>query len=147
MASESSKWALLFDTDLFFSVRIRESLARAGYTTRTVRRLESFTAALAEQPTIALVNLGSRGVDWRAAIESDAEAGIPLIAFGPHVAVETQTEARRLGATSVVAYSQLMDDLPALVNRTVRRAARRAVTTEPAAEALDAPATQLHTGE
>lgn len=149
MTSGDTSWALLFDTDLFFSVRISESLARAGRDTRTVRRIEAFTAALAQQPPIALVNLAARGVDWRTAITACAHAGVPLIAFGPHVAIETQTEARQLGATTVVAYSQLMDDLPALIERTRRRAARRldSERADITAESSQAPSMAAQPGE
>lgn len=147
MASADSGGALLFDTDLFFSVRVSEALSRAGCATRTVRRLEAFTGALAQGPQVALVNLAARGVQWREAIIAGAQAGVPLIAFGPHVAIDTQTEARQLGATTVVAYSQLMDDLPALVERTRRRASRRAADSGPADSAREAPASQAHTGE
>lgn len=131
MASGDTSWALLFDTDLFFSVRIAESLARAGQVTQTVRRLDAFAEALGQLPSVALVNLAARGVDWREAISVCVQARVPVIAFGPHVALDTQSEARRLGATTVIAYSQLMADLPALVERTRRRAARRAAPERP----------------
>jgi hypothetical protein len=54
--------ALLLDTDLFFSVKVTDTLKHIGYTTKTHRRLEDFAVALAsEDPTLALVNTGGRG--------------------------------------------------------------------------------------
>lgn len=137
MTSESVQWTLLFDTDLFFSVKITDTLARAGYATRTVRRLDAFVEALRQRPLVALVNLAGRGVDWREAIRLADEAGVPTLAFGPHVEMDTQAEARRAGATTVVSNSQLAGDIVALVERTLRRAARRSATASP--DASDHP--------
>lgn len=133
MTGEAERRALLFDTDLFFSVRIAETLRRSGYETKTVRRLDSFREALDQQaPQVAFVNMGARGVDWRAAIAAAREAGVAIIAFGPHVEIEAQTEARRAGATAVVANSQLVGDMPALVERALRRAERHSASTSQA---------------
>lgn len=115
--------ALLLDTDLFFAVKVAETLKHAGYTTRTVRKLDAFVAALHDDgpPAAALVNLAARGVEWRAAIAAAREAGVPSIAFGPHVNLDDQAAARAAGATSVIANSKLAADLPGVVARAVRR--------------------------
>jgi DNA-binding response OmpR family regulator len=114
--------ALLLDTDLFFSVKVTDTLKHIGYTTKTHRRLEDFTVALAsEDPTLALVNTGGRGVDWRSGIAAAVAASVPVVAFGSHVDLTTQHEARDLGATSVIANSKLASDLPGVVARTLRR--------------------------
>jgi hypothetical protein len=46
---------------------------------------------------------------------------VPLVAYGPHVDVETQEQARQAGATAVIANSKLASDLPGVVARTLRR--------------------------
>jgi hypothetical protein len=135
MGDETAPRALVYDSDLFFSVRITESLNTVGYQTRTVRRLDVFADAITTwRPRIAFVNMSSRGVEWQAAITAAHDAGLPMVAFGPHVDTDAQTEARLLGAASVVANSQLAADLPAIVERALRRAQRRAVAHETAGQ-------------
>ena len=114
--------ALLLDNDLFFSVKVTDTLKRAGYTTRTARRLEEFTRWLVDEPpSVALVNTATRGVDWEGAIRAAHAAGIPVVAFGSHVDLPTQEAARQAGATRVIANSKLATDLPAIVNRVTQR--------------------------
>src|SRR5579871_1924459 len=105
------KRALLLDNDLFFSVKVTDTLRHSGIETHTVRRLEDFVQALAaEQPALALVNTAARGIDWRAAIIAAHQARVPCIAFGAHVDLETQEAAR------------LASDLPGIVGRLLRAA-------------------------
>lgn len=114
--------ALLLDTDLFFSVKVTDTLKHIGYTTRTLRRVEDLATELAAgHTTLALVNTGARGVDWRRGITTAVAAHVPVVAFGSHVDLATQQEARDLGATSVIANSKLAADLPGVVARTLRR--------------------------
>lgn len=131
--------ALLLDNDLFFSVKIADTLRHAGFQTRTVRTVGAFVAALADsQPLVALLNTGARGLDWQAATRAARDAGLPVVAFGSHVDTDTQQRARALGATSVIANSKLAGDLAAVVERAIRRAARAdaaPAATEPADDA------------
>ncbi len=121
-AEAPAREALLLDNDLFFSVKVADTLKHVGYHTRTVRALDAFTRSLAaESPTVALVNTGARGLDWRSAITAARQARVPVIAFGPHVDVATQQQARDLGATSVIANSKLASDLPGVVARALHR--------------------------
>ncbi len=116
--------ALLLDSDLFFSVKVTDTLKHAGYATRTVRRADDFARALSDDaapPAIALVNTAARGIDWRAGITAAVARRIPVVAFGSHVDLDTQAEARRPGATSVIANSKLASDLPGVVARALRR--------------------------
>ncbi len=122
--------ALLLDSDLFFAVKVTETLKHAGYTTRTARRSEDFAAALTEyRPAVALVNAGTRGVNWRVAIERARSEGVPVVVYAPHVDVETHEAARAAGATSVIANSKLASDLPGVVARALRRGNTTAETT------------------
>src|SRR5262249_20301919 len=121
-ASDGPERALLLDTDLFFAVKISDTLKHVGYLIRTVRRLEAFHEALAaDRPIVALVNTAARGVDWCAAIVAAREAAVPVIAFGSHVDLEIQEQARQAGATSVVANAKVASDLPGVVARALRR--------------------------
>ncbi len=115
---------LLLDTDLFFSVKITDTLKHAGYTTATVRAEADFARALAERPpVVALVNAAARGVDFRRAIQLARDADVPIIAFGSHVDLRTREEARQAGATRVIANSRLAGDLPGVLERTLRQSA------------------------
>ena len=141
-AQSQSLRALLLDADLFFAVKVADTLKHVGYTTRTVRRLDAFTAALeANPPLVALVNSAAPTVDWRAAIRAAHAVGVAIIAYGSHVDVEAQQQARDAGATAVIANSKLAQDLPAVVARALRRneAAPRDTTAEDADTSDDSP--------
>lgn len=121
-ADTAPRRALLLDSDLFFAVKVADTLKHAGYITRTVRRAEDFAAALTdERPAVALINAGARGLEWRSAISAARSAGIPVVVYAPHVDVETHEAARTAGATSVIANSKLAADLPGVVARALRR--------------------------
>jgi len=122
---QAQRSALLLDNDLFFVAKISATLKHAGYTTQTARTLDAFTQGLADQPDIALVNTAARGVDWRAGIAAARAANVPVIAFGSHVDLETQAEARSAGATRVIANSKLATDLPRIVERALRTGSAR----------------------
>src|SRR5215471_7040550 len=126
---QAQRSALLLDNDLFFVAKITTTLKHAGYATRAARTLDAFTQGLAampeSKPDIALVNTAARGIDWRAGIAAAREAGVPVIAFGSHVDVETQAEARKAGATRVIANSKVATDLPGIVERALRAGSER----------------------
>jgi DNA-binding response OmpR family regulator len=122
-ASHTNPLALLLDSDLFFVAKVGATLKQAGYTTQAVRVLADFQRALdVERPAVALVNTAVRGIDWRGGIAAARAAGVPVIAFGAHVDLETQAAARSAGATRVIANSKLASDLPGIVARAVRLA-------------------------
>ena len=119
--TEPGASVILLDTDLFFVVKIRTTLQHAGYSVQTTRTVEDFTRRLAEDtPALALVNTALTSVDWRSAIAAARAAHVPVIAFGSHVDLETQQQAREAGATRVIANSRLAADLPAIVARALR---------------------------
>jgi DNA-binding NtrC family response regulator len=123
--------AIALDNDIFFAVKVADTLRHAGYETRTIRTLDAFIAALTDRQVVALVNTAARGVDWRAAIAAARDAGIPVIAFGPHVDLVAQEEARRAGAAAVISNSKLANDLPGVVARTLHRKDLDAAKTQP----------------
>jgi DNA-binding NtrC family response regulator len=118
---EGRTQVLLLDTDLFFAVKIADTLKHAGYVTRTVRSEADFARVLDEAPpALAMVNTAARGIDFQRAIQRARAAAVPVVAFGSHVDVETQEAARRAGATRVIANSKVASDLPGVVERTLR---------------------------
>lgn len=114
------------ENDLFFAVKIQDTLNRAGFLTRITRTASDFrTLLLGGGYALALVNTAARGIDWRAGVAAAREAGVPVIAYGPHVDLDTQAEARAAGVARVIANSRLTE-LPALVERVIARAGGQA---------------------
>ncbi|HEU5367346.1 MAG TPA: hypothetical protein VFU69_02735 [Ktedonobacterales bacterium] len=117
--SETKK-ILLLERDLFFIVKVRDTLQHLGYETQVARGAEDFARKLAaDAPALALVHTGLAGVDWEQAIAGAKAVQVPTLAFGSHVDLEAQQAARRAGADRVISNSKLAKDLPAIVARMV----------------------------
>ena len=109
---------LLLERDLFFSVKIRDTLRHLNYETVTARNEEDFARKLiASVPKLAIVNIATAGVAWEQVIAQARAADVLVLAFGPHVDLEAQQQARQAGANRVVSNSKLAKDLPAIVER------------------------------
>jgi CheY-like chemotaxis protein len=111
--------------DLFFAVRIRETLRPHGYAVDVVKSAAALGEAVAgEPPALVIVDLAFRALDPPgriAALKADAAtAAIPVLAFGSHLDQAAREAARAAGADRVIANSKLADDLPALVARYAR---------------------------
>jgi DNA-binding NtrC family response regulator len=112
------KTILLLERDLFFSVKVRETLRHLGYETQVARSEEDFARKLAASaPVLAMVDTATAGVAWERVILQAKAAGLPTLAFGPHVDLAAQQAARRAGADRVISNSKLAKDLPAIVAR------------------------------
>lgn len=122
-ANPVSHAALALENDLFFAVKVSDTLKRLGYSTRVARTAAAFQEFLSGGGyAVALVNASARGVDWQAGIMAARTAGIPVVAYAAHVDLETQAAARAAGATRVIANSRLAE-LGAIVERVITRAA------------------------
>ncbi len=109
---------LLLERDLFFSVKIRDTLRHLNYETVVARNEEDFARKLAANaPKLAIINIATAGVAWERVIAQARAADVPVLAFGPHVDLEAQQQARQAGANRVVSSSKLAQDLPAIVRR------------------------------
>lgn len=124
---------LVLERDLFFVAKIRETLKAAGRACVVVKSLDDWRTHLAAdtRPQLALVHFGLAGVEWQAAIAAAKDAGLPILAFGSHVDLAAQTEARAAGATRVIANSKLASDLIGQLDQTI---ARQIGTAPPAAD-------------
>ncbi|HEY7125481.1 MAG TPA: hypothetical protein VH590_16285 [Ktedonobacterales bacterium] len=130
---------LLLERDLFFSVKIRDTLRHSGYETVTARNEDDFARKLATNtPALAIVNTSLAGVAWERVIAAAKAAGVPTLAFGAHVDLEAQQAARRAGADRVISNSRLAKDLPAIVERLVRGSKVGVESAEAAQDADDA---------
>lgn len=120
---------IALEKDLFFSVKIRDTLRHHDMAVTVVRNLATFEQALANEsakPALAIINISMQGVDWEAAIKSAGAQHIPTLAFGSHIDLDAQTRARQAGARRVVANSKFARDMPDLVQRTLHMSAEAA---------------------
>jgi DNA-binding response OmpR family regulator len=112
---------LALEKDLFFSVKMRDTLRHHGMEVITVRTLPAFEQRLMatgnEQPVLAIVNTATTGVDWEGAIRAARARGLPVLAFGSHMDLEARAKALQAGAQKVVANSKFTSDMPGLVKR------------------------------
>jgi DNA-binding response OmpR family regulator len=112
---------LALEKDLFFSVKMRDTLRHYGMEVTTVRTLSAFEQCLTsvenEQPVLVIVNTATAGVDWEAAIRAARAQGLPVLAFGSHMDLEARAKALQAGAQKVVANSKFSSDMPGLVKR------------------------------
>ncbi len=112
---------LALEKDLFFSVKMRDTLRRYNMEVKVVRTLPAFEQNLAttgdEKPALVIVNIATTGVDWEAAIRQARAAGLTVLAFGSHMDLEARARALQAGAQRVVANSKFSSDMPGLVKR------------------------------
>ena len=112
---------LALEKDLFFSVKMRDTLRHHDMEVKTVRTLAAFeqglTAAGEEKPALVIVNTATTGVDWEAAIRQARASGYAVLAFGSHMDLEARARAIEAGAQRVVANSKFTSDMPELVKR------------------------------
>lgn len=123
---------LALEKDLFFAVKIRDTLRHHGMEVKTVRNLQAFEQGLqaegSEKPALVIVNIATQGVDWEAAIRQARDAGYPVLAFGSHMDLEARAKALAAGAQRVVANSKFTSDMPGLVKRMMAVTLRRSIS-------------------
>ncbi len=112
---------LALEKDLFFSVKMRDTLRHYDMEVTTVRTLSAFEQRLSatgnEQLALVIVNTAMASVDWEAAIRAASVRGLPVLAFGSHMDLEARAKALQAGAQKVVANSKFTSDMPGLVKR------------------------------
>ena len=112
---------LALEKDLFFSVKMRDTLRYHDMEVKVVRTLPAFEQVLAstggEKPALVIVNTATTGVDWEAAIRLARAAALSVLAFGSHMDLEARAKALQAGAQRVVANSKFTSDMPGLVKR------------------------------
>lgn len=112
---------LALEKDLFFAVKMRDTLRHHDMEVKTARTLSIFEQGLsaegAEKPALVIVNTATTGVDWEEAIRQARAAGYPVLAFGSHMDLEARAKALAAGAQRVVANSKFSSDMPGLVKR------------------------------
>jgi DNA-binding response OmpR family regulator len=118
---------LALEKDLFFAVKMRDTLRHHGIEVKTARTLAAFEQGLqpqqaqagadgqSERPALVIVNIATTGVDWEAAIRLARAAGYPVLAFGSHMDLDARARAIAAGAQRVVANSKFTSDMVGLV--------------------------------
>src|SRR5437667_11564163 len=116
-----TKQILALEKDLFFSVKIRDTLRHHDMEVTIARTLPAFQQALAatgdKVPALVIVDTATTGVDWEAAIREARARDFPVLAFGSHMDLEARAKALAAGAQRVVANSKFTSDMPGLVQR------------------------------
>lgn len=124
---------LALEKDLFFAVKMRDTLRHHEMEVQTARNLAAFEQGLArtgeEKPALVIVNSAIQGVDWEEAIRQARAHDYPVLVFGSHMDLEARAKALAAGALRVVANSKFASDMPGLVKRMIN-----APTAAPTAE-------------
>ncbi len=114
---------LALEKDLFFAVKIRDTLRHHDIAAKTVRNLAAFEQGLTltgeERPALVIVNISIQGVDWEAAIRQARSQGYPVLAFGSHMDLDARAKALQAGALRVIANSKFASAMPGLVRRAI----------------------------
>ena len=129
---------LALEKDLFFAVKIRDTLRHHEMEAKTARNLTLFEQGLAitgeEKPALVIVNIAIQGVDWEAAIRQARALGYPVLAFGSHMDLDARARALQAGALRVVANSKFASDMPGLVKRMISDPASVAIEPDESAD-------------
>jgi DNA-binding response OmpR family regulator len=132
------KHILALEKDLFFAVKMRDTLRHYDMEVQTARTLAAFEQGLArsgeERAALVIVNTAIQGVDWAEAIRQARAAGYPVLAFGSHMDLDARAQALAAGAQRVVANSKFTSDMPGLVQRMLNTPATSATDEDEMAE-------------
>ncbi len=126
MAGSDERRIIAVVRDLFFAIRIRETLAPRGYRVDVAKSREALDTLIAADPLPALVIVdlafvASEPPALIAALRAvPRTATLPILAFGSHLDRAARDAARGAGADRVVANSKLAEALPELVERYAR---------------------------
>jgi DNA-binding response OmpR family regulator len=112
---------LALEKDLFFAVKMRDTLKHHAVEVIIVRTLATFEQRLMsaedEKPRLVIVNIATVGVDWAAAVRAARAHTLPVLAFGSHMDLEARAKALEAGAQRVVANSKFTSDMVGLVRQ------------------------------
>jgi hypothetical protein len=114
---------LVLNRDLFFGVKIGNTLRGIGYRVTFVPATAPFIAHLRQEgpvPVLGIVDMAA-GVDWQAiATVTGDNRSTPLLVFGSHLDVEGRRAAKAAGVRRVVSNGDFHREMVALVQRYAR---------------------------
>ncbi len=106
--------------DLMFQSRLEQHVRDLKYAFAAVDSESELRSALdAGGVALAVIDLHVGGLGWREALSTAKEASLPVLAFGRHTEPQLLREARAAGCDCVVPRSQLVEELPQLVQSLV----------------------------
>ncbi|HXK32669.1 MAG TPA: hypothetical protein VNM91_01485 [Dehalococcoidia bacterium] len=108
--------AVIFVDDLLFQPRIRSVLEALGFEARVADTPETAAGACAGA-RIAVIDLHATALDAIAQVRAAKGAGAAVLAYGRHTEPKLLRAARDAGADIVVPRSELVEELPQLVQR------------------------------
>ena len=103
-------------SDLMSSTRLQDAARALGHECAVVRRPEGMLDAL-DGVDLVIADLDLSTGDGVAAVRLAHDAGIPVIAYGGHVAVDRLQAARDAGADAVLTRGDFVRRLPELLSR------------------------------
>ena len=111
--------------DLFFSVRMTDSLRAMGHQVLSVADERELRVLLGStRPNLVILDLQASGVTALGIVTAvnDLVKGrpVPVLAFGPHTDLKKRSEAMQAGCRRVVAKSMIYAELPRLVDSMLR---------------------------
>ena len=111
--------------DLMFQSKLEQETRRLGYAFVAVDSETELREALGRAAALAVVDLHVRGCEWQQAISIAKEHGVRVLAFGRHTEAQLLRDARNAGCDRVVARSQLVEELPKLIEAILSTDAER----------------------
>jgi hypothetical protein len=106
-------------SDLMFQPRIADAARGLDLEVRLAHDAASVSEGLAAHPQAVVVDVHDAAFPPEAVIRRAHTAGARVLAFGRHTEPETLRSARIAGADKVVPRSQLVEDLPGLLQSLV----------------------------
>jgi CheY-like chemotaxis protein len=115
---------VVLNRDLFFGVKIGNTLRSLGYQVAFVRETPALVERLTNGdalPVLGIIDMNV-GVDWSAvgAVTGERGRGVPVLVFGSHLDVEGRRAAKAAGVTRVLSNGDFHRDMVALVQRYAR---------------------------
>lgn len=110
---------LLLVEDLFFSVQLENAARAVGLVPLNGPGPKMGEVLADADLRLVVLDLALWSQPWPKALAEvrAARPTVPVLAYGPHVDVETRRAAQAQGATRVVTKQQLVADLPGLLRR------------------------------
>ena len=101
--------------DLLAGSRIEEAARRLGAQTITAATQSEALGLLDKNARLLIIDLSEPGLDLAALAQGSRRAGVPVIAFGPHVDDERRRQAQAAGIQRVYARSRFLQDTQAVL--------------------------------
>ena len=108
--------------DLMFQSRIRAAADALGFEAQIADTAAAAASAIAARPDVVVIDLHTPLIDAAATIRAAKDGGARVLAFGRHTEPRILRAAREAGADAVVARSQLVEELPQLLQTLLRPA-------------------------